>query len=293
MANSKISALTSASTPLAGTEVLPIVQSSATVKVSVANLTAGRSVSGTTFEASSGAPGFSTTNQTTNAARAQFVNTGGTAYVGLDSSVGGLGGAYTLNVWHSGNYDIVFGVNNTAKMKLFKDGKLSVNSTTSPTYNTLMSSGGFYSYASQQFNIDASNGGAAFEWVLRSGTGMDFYVQNATVLAQLSAAGVWTNASDARHKENIRPIAYGLQQVLQLQPRAYNMIDSKVEQIGFVAQEVESVLPELVDTTINSVTGEERMTLSYGQMTAVLVKAIQELKAEVDQLKTELINLKK
>lgn len=45
MANSKISALTSASTPLAGTETLPIVQSSTTKQVSVANLTAGRSVS--------------------------------------------------------------------------------------------------------------------------------------------------------------------------------------------------------------------------------------------------------
>ena len=45
MANVKISELASASTPLAGTEVLPIVQSSATVKVSVANLTAGRAVS--------------------------------------------------------------------------------------------------------------------------------------------------------------------------------------------------------------------------------------------------------
>jgi hypothetical protein len=42
MADTKISALTAASTPLAGTEVLPIVQSGATVKVSVANLTAGR-----------------------------------------------------------------------------------------------------------------------------------------------------------------------------------------------------------------------------------------------------------
>ena len=41
MSNTKISALTSATTPLAGTEVLPIVQSSATVKVSVANLTPG------------------------------------------------------------------------------------------------------------------------------------------------------------------------------------------------------------------------------------------------------------
>lgn len=45
MANTKISALTSASTPLAGTEVLPIVQSGATVKVAVTDLTAGRAVS--------------------------------------------------------------------------------------------------------------------------------------------------------------------------------------------------------------------------------------------------------
>lgn len=45
MANSKISALTSATTPLAGTETLPIVQNSTTKQVSIANLTAGRNVS--------------------------------------------------------------------------------------------------------------------------------------------------------------------------------------------------------------------------------------------------------
>jgi len=44
MANSKISALTSATTPLAGTETLPVVQSGVTKQVSVANLTAGRVV---------------------------------------------------------------------------------------------------------------------------------------------------------------------------------------------------------------------------------------------------------
>jgi hypothetical protein len=44
MANSKISALTSATTPLAGTETLPIVQSSATKQVSITNVTAGRVV---------------------------------------------------------------------------------------------------------------------------------------------------------------------------------------------------------------------------------------------------------
>lgn len=45
MADKKISQLTAASTPLAGTEVLPIVQSGSTVKVPVSDLTAGRAVS--------------------------------------------------------------------------------------------------------------------------------------------------------------------------------------------------------------------------------------------------------
>jgi hypothetical protein len=44
MADKKISALTSSTTPLAGTEVLPIVQSGSTVKVAVSDLTAGRAV---------------------------------------------------------------------------------------------------------------------------------------------------------------------------------------------------------------------------------------------------------
>lgn len=47
MADTKISALPASTTPLAGTEVLPIVQSGATKKVSVADLTAGRAISAT------------------------------------------------------------------------------------------------------------------------------------------------------------------------------------------------------------------------------------------------------
>jgi hypothetical protein len=74
MADTKISALTAASTPLAGTEVLPIVQLGTTVKVSVADLTAGRNTSvakltasddvvlaagkGIDFSANAGAPGM-------------------------------------------------------------------------------------------------------------------------------------------------------------------------------------------------------------------------------------------
>lgn len=54
MADTKISALPASTTPLAGTEVLPIVQGGSTVKVSVANLTAGRAISATAVTASTG-----------------------------------------------------------------------------------------------------------------------------------------------------------------------------------------------------------------------------------------------
>ena len=54
MADSKISALPASTTPLAGTEVLPIVQSSATKQVTVANLTAGRAISATQLTLTTG-----------------------------------------------------------------------------------------------------------------------------------------------------------------------------------------------------------------------------------------------
>jgi hypothetical protein len=54
MADTKISALPASTVPLAGTEVLPIVQSSSTKQVSVANLTAGRAIGATSIQFGSG-----------------------------------------------------------------------------------------------------------------------------------------------------------------------------------------------------------------------------------------------
>ena len=103
MADKKISALASASTPLAGTEVLPIVQSSATVKVSAANITAGRAVS-TLSVASLGPNGIPITMQEITAAPVSAT----AAYVGVTTSAfpGGANGDLVLIPRSSSTNDV-------------------------------------------------------------------------------------------------------------------------------------------------------------------------------------------
>ena len=80
MADVKISALPASTTPLAGTEVLPVVQSGATVQVSVANLTAGRAVSALSLSLTSALPVASGGTNATTASITSFNNiTGYTA----------------------------------------------------------------------------------------------------------------------------------------------------------------------------------------------------------------------
>jgi hypothetical protein len=106
MADKKISALTSASLPLAGTEVLPIVQSGATVKVAVSDLTAGRGISATTITGS-GQLTVTTTGVNTNTK----LETTGTAgfnsiiFSDLNPSIthfGAIGCTATANKWFLG-----------------------------------------------------------------------------------------------------------------------------------------------------------------------------------------------
>lgn len=82
MADKKISQLSAATTPLAGTEVLPIVQSGATVKVSVADLTAGRTVDATTVNA--------TTVDATNVEVTNVKAKDGTAAISIADSTGAV-----------------------------------------------------------------------------------------------------------------------------------------------------------------------------------------------------------
>ena len=102
-----------------------------------------------------------------------------------------------------------------------------------------------------------------------------------------NATGELTNSSsDFTLKTNIVPITYGLNTILKLNPITYNWINTEdlgiQKEIGFIAQEVEIEIPELIGKNSNG-----KLSLDYPKMVAILTKAIQELSAKVSLLENK------
>lgn len=96
--------------------------------------------------------------------------------------------------------------------------------------------------------------------------------------------------SDRTLKKDIRNLPASLKHVLKLRPVVWHWKDEKVgedQEYGFIAQEVEKIMPDLVsmDTWVD---GTERKFLSTQKMVPFLVAAIQEQQAEIDKLRAEI-----
>ena len=139
------------------------------------------------------------------------------------------------------------------------------------------------------------------KWILRGYHGSSTYIYNngnyklecsssgVNVTGNMVATGNVTAYSDARLKTNVNTINNALNIVDQLRGVSFDWKESGEHSIGVIAQEVEKVLPELVidATTTNDETQKEETfkTVDYGKMVGVLINAIKELKAEVEELK--------
>jgi hypothetical protein len=107
-----------------------------------------------------------------------------------------------------------------------------------------------------------------------------------------TAAGNVTAYSDPRLKENIKPITNALNKVQQLNGVHFtwkhgiphNEGKEGKEDVGILADEVKAVFPELVSQSIE-LEGESYKTVAYDKLVPLLIEAIKELKAEVDELK--------
>ena len=102
------------------------------------------------------------------------------------------------------------------------------------------------------------------------------------VFRDMFVFGDYKYGSDRRIKDNIKELEYGLGDILKLSPKIYTRkITNRIE-IGFIAQEVEKVIPEIVDAPLND---SGLYTLSYMRLIPVFANAIKEQQSIIDSLK--------
>jgi hypothetical protein len=110
---------------------------------------------------------------------------------------------------------------------------------------------------------------------------------NTVLLTGSLIATSLTETSAERYKTDINPIGYQLDNINKLNPVSYKWKDQqrgKDPEIGFIAEEIAKVYPEFVKYDENG----DTESVNYGRLVSVLVKAIQELKTEIDELKKKL-----
>lgn len=109
------------------------------------------------------------------------------------------------------------------------------------------------------------------------------------------------NTSDIRDKKNIKPLAYGLESLMKLNPVSYEWKNSKYgtnTKLGLIAQEVMAVIPEVVKTDETAVTDEtsnltqtkemDRYGIYYSDLIPLLIKSIQEQQQKINTLEARL-----
>jgi hypothetical protein len=105
-------------------------------------------------------------------------------------------------------------------------------------------------------------------------------VKDLYVGGNVAASGSVTSSSDIRLKDNIETIDNALEKIENCRGVSYIKKASGEKEIGFIAQELEEIFPEFV------ITGNDGYkSVAYGNMTAVLVQCIKELKKEIEDLK--------
>lgn len=224
------------------------------------------------------------------------------AQLGLDA-----GGAAFL--WNYENNILYFGTNNAERMRIDASGNVGIG-TTGPTskLHVQAASGNVAIYGWTNNESDGAVKGYnnyASAWGALGYANYGVYC-NGTICGGTQA---WTNSSDARLKTAIHdlPADKGLDTILKLRPVSFHWKDAKQdatlgERLGFIAQEVEIVLPQMVTrggtTTLELADGERETvkqvkSLSYAEFVVPLVKAVQELKADNDNLRHEVEELRR
>jgi hypothetical protein len=128
----------------------------------------------------------------------------------------------------------------------------------------------FATLSTEAMRIDSSQ---------RVGIGLANPSEKLHVSGNILATGDIISNSDIKLKTNIKTLTNSLDKVLQMRGVEFDRIDIEGKhQIGFIAQELEEIYPELVSEN------NDIKSVAYGNITAILVEALKELKERVEVL---------
>ena len=155
------------------------------------------------------------------------------------------------------------------------------------------------------FYLDFNTSNAALSWTVSNGPlwvmrAADDFCYNP--LSSVGGNGAYLNTSDRRAKANIAPTSKGLAEVLQLQPVEFDRVNPATgaqTEIGFVAQDVQPIVPEAVwtagiplrDGSGGLDSADPTLALSESTITALNVNAIKELNALITGLRDRIASL--
>ena len=142
-------------------------------------------------------------------------------------------------------------------------------------------------------DIDEVGGGAHIVgdgddiFILHSGNEKFEFGSTGTLTADADIIA-YGSPSDIRLKENIKPIESALNKAMKLQGVTFDWKESdsilKIkEDVGFIAQDVQKIIPELVRENENGM-----LSMRHQGIPPILLEAIKELKLEIDSLKNKI-----
>ena len=109
-------------------------------------------------------------------------------------------------------------------------------------------------------------------------------------------AFAWQTYSSRRFKENVEPLSGALDLISRLQGVRFDWIDGGRHDIGFIAEDVATVVPEVVSMEADGINAR---SLDYARLTALAIEGIkaqqtelESLRRDNDQLRTELAALR-
>lgn len=175
---------------------------------------------------------------------------------------------------------------------IFDNGNVGIG-TSSPGYK-LTVNGDFWAFSALVANATVSSTATAYSVGASSNLGVA--VTNPDVRMVVNGnckATRFVETSDATLKENVVPLDDALQALLAMRGVTYSLIvdpESKVRgqrELGFIAQEVENVVPELVQTD-----PEGQKAIAYTRIVPLLIEAIKEQQDQIRTLRNRLEKLK-